>query len=915
MAENRYSAHFDGPVEYVVIGDHNTVTIQYLNGPQRCVPFLAPPRPPYDLVGREQIVANLRDRLLSQGSIALVALDGLPGIGKTAVAVELANDHRVLEHFSDGVLWSGLGKTGDVLAELAHWGTALGVSEPDMEKARTVEARARLVHAAIGLRRMLLVIDDAWRIEDALAFKIGGPNCAHVLTSRLPAIAEQFAGSAVLFVPELDDQQARQLLRQFTGDLPINLGNEVGLLLNKLGGLPLSLVLLGTYLRSEGRKGQETRIERALTLAADRTIRLQLSHYVGPLERHPSLPSASPVSLQAIIGVSFEDLQLDEQTCFKALALFPAKPNTFSEAAALHVTDQPKAVLEELIARRLVDTVRPGRYSLHQSLWDFASEFKCDEATEIRFVAFFLDMLERRKNTTENVASDALNVQKALQLCRSSDHASFERGVLQYTPYLMQSGAYTAALDYLRDAEGTAKARKALGDHHGMLLAELGAVLFRVGVYDEAELRLRSAVELATTPMTISGVFEYLGSLAEKRGEYEHAEEFFKNGIQVAEKQQDSAKLSSLLTQAGFLSISRGHYQDAESRLSKAYEHAQAANRPDLVSGALNNWGWAKIKQGELLQADGLLKRGLEIAQGINFQERISALLINLGVSAEKQGNYGNAEEHYREALNIAEKLGSPEKLSAVLTNLGLLAEYRGTFAQAEEYYRRGLDVARTIGHKERMSNLLQNLGSIAEYTGQFDEALRLNTEGLSLARQIGHAERIAALLQERGSILMHAGRLSEAEDALREGLDVAEGLRHRERTAALKACMAELANRRGNYDLALAQLAQAEEIVSRIGHRWHATYLLLTRGEIELARGRYRDSNAAFERALESAKKLGTCSAIGESHFGVARCALKLGDPDRAVAHGIQAQRLFAQAGHYKADAVSRWLAALGSP
>ena len=134
MSDNQYSPRFEGPVELVVVGDNNHVTYQYFGGRQREVPFLAPPRSPHDIVGRGEILVDLRRRLFDEGTLGLIALDGRPGIGKTALATEVANDHQVLKHFTDGILWSGLGKSGDVLLELARWGAALGVSESDLQR-------------------------------------------------------------------------------------------------------------------------------------------------------------------------------------------------------------------------------------------------------------------------------------------------------------------------------------------------------------------------------------------------------------------------------------------------------------------------------------------------------------------------------------------------------------------------------------------------------------------------------------------------------------------------------------------------------------------------------------------------------------------------------------------------------------
>src|SRR4051794_16345269 len=98
----------------------------------------------------------------------------------------------MLEHFSDGILWAGLGREAEKLALLDKWGEAVGIAKSEMEKLPNLAARKQAIHNAIGMRRMLLVIDDAWLYEDADTFKLGGPNCAHVVTTRLSEVANDF---------------------------------------------------------------------------------------------------------------------------------------------------------------------------------------------------------------------------------------------------------------------------------------------------------------------------------------------------------------------------------------------------------------------------------------------------------------------------------------------------------------------------------------------------------------------------------------------------------------------------------------------------------------------------------------------------------------------------------------------------
>lgn len=78
------------------------------------------------LVGRDNLVHRLKERLCRERGIALMALTGLPGAGKTTLAASMAQDADMLEHFSDGVLWAGLGPNPDILSHLSRWGMLLG---------------------------------------------------------------------------------------------------------------------------------------------------------------------------------------------------------------------------------------------------------------------------------------------------------------------------------------------------------------------------------------------------------------------------------------------------------------------------------------------------------------------------------------------------------------------------------------------------------------------------------------------------------------------------------------------------------------------------------------------------------------------------------------------------------------------
>jgi hypothetical protein len=267
--------------------------------------FLAPPKLAFELVGRGALAQELRQRLFA---LQETALYGLPGIGKTSLAITLANDREVLQRFPAGVLWARLGRQADVLGELGKWGLALGMTVQDVASLTTIPQRSEAIHRLIGLQRLLIVVDDVWQIESALAFQLGGPNCVRLYTTRSPAIAAHFTDDSAIAVPELDQQAGLQLLRRLAPAAAQREAKAAASLVKQVGGLPLALVLLAGHLRSSESNGANGEIAALLQQLQATSARMKIAAPQAPVRRHPSLPDAAYISLQAAIELSYQVL-------------------------------------------------------------------------------------------------------------------------------------------------------------------------------------------------------------------------------------------------------------------------------------------------------------------------------------------------------------------------------------------------------------------------------------------------------------------------------------------------------------------------------------------------------------------------------------------------------------------------------
>ena len=134
---------------------------------------------------RDDFFKQVKERLFAGDHLTFVVQHNLSNDGKKTLAEALVIDKQVQAHFHDGILLARLGPHPNVLGQFARWGQFLGVVPSQVRDLNSREAWRQALQAAIGTRRLLLIIEDAWTVEDALAFQVGGPQCAYLLTTRL----------------------------------------------------------------------------------------------------------------------------------------------------------------------------------------------------------------------------------------------------------------------------------------------------------------------------------------------------------------------------------------------------------------------------------------------------------------------------------------------------------------------------------------------------------------------------------------------------------------------------------------------------------------------------------------------------------------------------------------------------------
>lgn len=736
--------------------------------------------PAVPLVGRAWELFQIKQRLKEGRNRAWMVLNGLPGVGKTALVLNIIYDSEIRAHFSDGILYGSILKTGwrerenrisspnppDVdntkgttLTEqvtasdsfpavldsptvdvLRRWGALLGISEAQWATLNDAPSWTTTLRKAIGNRKMLLVIDDACKFEDVLALGVGGANCAYLVTTRFAHIATRIAPGGTIHLQELPEEESIELLHLLAPRVVNAEPERVRELVRSVGGLPLALTLMGNYLRTQTANKLPRRITATLERLSHSRERLQVYELDPLVEKHPGLPDGALVSLQSVIAVSDQLLSPSSRATLYALAIFPPKPQSFSEELALAVAACTYEDLDNLSDAGILE--RHGdRYMLHQVIADYARlqlQGQTEQDVIERLLASLSESVGANRKEYDLLEEESSSIRTALNLAHRYAHwGKLVRITCSFMPFLIIRGLYREAEYHLQRAYAAA-----CGSGQGALL-----------------------VENLDDPDACIQLLSYLGEVAQKRGELALAETHLQRGLEGARSVQHSDYICDLLKNLGWIASKRGDYMRAHVYLQEGLQLARQRKDDECLCGILSILGSVLATKGEYGQANSYLSEGLALARQIEDRQQICSLLINRGTMYGSLGDFLHAEEAFHEGLFHARQLGHLEWISLLLLNLGDIAREHDDYQLAEQYFHEVLELVREMGHRELLCISLMQLAISARQQGNYVQAHAYLEESLALSQQVEQPQVAACVLYEYAELHFDLQLIPEAKE------------------------------------------------------------------------------------------------------------------------------------------------------
>lgn len=689
-------------------------------------PFHAPAVSPH-FVGRDAELAKISQLLSGNGrKISHVALVGMGGIGKTAVATYVAQ--QLKDQFVDGVLW-GNSKTSDAHNILNLWAQAYG---NDFSGIGDLESKAAAVRNLLINKRTLVVLDN---VDDAAAVRPLLPNCeqcAVLMTTRNLDIATALNAQPISLT-ELEPNMSQQLFIRILGEARVMSTPEEAAAATKIGELlhhlPLALEIAAKRLLSRPR----------MRLAA-------LARRLEDTQQRLGL-AISDQAIRASFQVSWEGLTQVAKQVFAAMAVFsgrPFTPEALAAAANLDLFDTEDE-LYTLAALSLVSEQGETRYQQHPLLADFAGEKLGDELEETngRFATYYLSFAQENGTNLEALEPEWENLNAAIQ---AASNLQQWQAVLDFTDALAESW-------------------------------------FKYGRFHDANQiypLAKTAAEKQSSQVSLAQTLLRWAEINIEQSHYNQAWERLEAALHLFYQLEDDVGVAKSKYFQGFILHDQGRFQEAKPLLRESQKLEADLGNIQAEALATNLLAWVHLQTEPTTQkAEDLANRAKKLLEPLANEAGLIPVLNLLAVIAARNNNLETAENLAQQSLSLSQLLNIPAETGYAQQLLATILSLQERYEEAELLAQQSLALLRKLGNRRFEGMVLMRLSRTYLAVGKLHQAKRATEQALTIFRQLEDRLGYGYALLQLGDISVKLNQLEQANEAWHEAQQIANYLNH----------------------------------------------------------------------------------------------------------------------------------------
>ena len=713
------------------------------------------PVPLTPLLGREHELAQL-STLLRRSEVRLLTLLGPGGVGKTRLAIQVAQQMRW--HLRDGVCFVGLASVSDPFLLMPTIAQELGIQE--------IGAASLVEQVTLSLREkhFLLLLDNVEQLviatpmlEELLA---ACPSLKILVTSRtvLHLQAEYVFAVSPLALPDLSQLSEEEPLlayaavalfveraRALLPTLQVTQANAraIAEICVQLDGLPLAIELAAARIR----------------LLSPQALLARLTRRLEVLTGGARTLPARQQTLRSTLQWSYDLLDAQEQALFRQLSVFVGGWTLeVAEAVCpalqdgtLSSLDGVASLLDKSLLLQVEQEGEEPRLQMLITVREFGLEClrACGEAeaTQRAHAQYYLALVEQAEPHLKGAQQllwrrcldrEQENVRAALQWLIEREEAELALRLFgALARYWVMRGHLSEGRRFLEAASGI----------------------------------LHAAPRMAARARALAAAAE----LAWEMDDYAASRSLAEESVTLARAIGDKACLAYALSQGAVARVSQGDPAAGQLLIEESIPLAREAEDGWLLAFVLHILGLLLFFQNQVAAARVQFEQSVALFRERADTHALAKSLDWLAYCVASEGNVGQAQALWQESLILAREVGQQMRLASVLRALGYTAMVQGDWVQADGLLKESLMLAQEVGSEQSAAVALQYFAQLARLRGDLARAAAFAKESLVLSRETGHAWDILATLLILGGIVLAQGDLAQARVLFEEGLSLAQ--------------------------------------------------------------------------------------------------------------------------------------------
>ncbi len=612
------------------------------------------------LIGRAREIAEIKD-LLRQGEVNLLTLTGAGGSGKTSLAREIAAELET--DFADGVFFVELAAATETNFVVSAITNTLGITESGGKSlVETVKDFLRTRQTLVVLDNFEQVLTAAPLVKEFLAedtqlkivvtsraaLRLKSEREFHVHPLELPPPNASFS------IENLNEFPAIELFKTRAQNVKPNFAitgeniKTVAEICRRLDGLPLAIELAAVRVKLLAPQAILERLEQSLKLLT------------GGAKDAPERQR----TMRDTIRWSYDLLDESEQFLFRRLAIFAGG---FSIESAEFVGSSSPIdtlnLLDSLIDNNLLVSKEQADGNARLQMLEVVREF----AFEVLREKGELDDLRR------------IHVRYFLDFAvEAGQFLHGDTGNSWLGKLLIEYNNFRAALSWSLENEPDTSAQVAaalcpLWMNHSYLsegLRRCEAVLQKTeNSLSEARLKL----------LAMSG-FIY-----RNRGDLETARKIYEKGLAESRKLNNSMRICSNYQGLGAVAVLEKDYEAAENFYRQGLDLSRRENEEMATGYLLHSMVDLEMCRGNWSAARLLLEESLIHSKKLDDKRMLMTVYFNRGTIDYHENLYQAAASSFAESLNLAGEMGNIPLISYSLDGFAALAAKNGKFEKSAE--------------------------------------------------------------------------------------------------------------------------------------------------------------------------------------------------------------------------------------